>query len=83
MVELRKARSLTQEQRAEKPAIKQASVSKMESQTDMYISTMRKYIEAMGGELEVVANSPDGSVRVERFETLKAEEIKLQYICSV
>ncbi len=72
LAELRKARSLTQEQLAEKLAIKQASVSKMESQTDMYISTMRKYIEAMGGELEITANFPDGSIRVERFETLDA-----------
>ncbi len=72
LAELRKARSLTQEQLAEKLAIKQASISKMESQTDMYISTMRKYIEAMGGELEIIANFPDGSIRVERFEALKA-----------
>ncbi len=72
LAEVRKARSLTQEQLAEKLAIKQASVSKMESQTDMYISTMRKYIEAMGGELEIIANFPDGSIQVERFETLKA-----------
>jgi len=40
--------------------IKQASVSKMEGQTDMYISTLRKYIAAMGGELEIVAKFPDG-----------------------
>lgn len=68
--ELRQARQLTQQQLAEKLHVKQASVSKMESQTDMYISTMRKYIEAMGGELEIIAKFPEGSIKVEAFEKL-------------
>jgi hypothetical protein len=50
--------------------IKQASISKMEGQTDMYISTLRKYVKAMGGELEIVATFPEGRVRIEKFETL-------------
>ena len=62
---------MTQEQIAHTLKIKQASVSKMESQTDMYISTMRKYIEAMGGELEIVAKFPDGSVKVDNFKSLE------------
>jgi hypothetical protein len=33
----------------------------------MYLSTIRKYIEAMGGELEIVAKFPEGSVKVEKF----------------
>jgi DNA-binding transcriptional regulator YiaG len=68
LAELRQARHLTQEQIATKLNIKQASVSKMESQADMYISTMRKYIEAMGGELEIVAKFPEGSIKVEEFK---------------
>jgi hypothetical protein len=44
----------------------------MESQTDMYISTMRKYVEAMGGELEIVAKFPDGNVKVDNFKNLEA-----------
>lgn len=72
LAELRQARQMTQEQIAETLKIKQASVSKMESQADMYISTMRKYIEAMGGELEIVAKFPDGSVKVDNFKSLEA-----------
>ena len=44
--------------------IKQASVSKMERRTDMYIGTLAKFIEAMGGQLEIRAVFPDGSVRI-------------------
>lgn len=72
LAELRQARRMTQEQIAQTLKIKQASVSKMESQADMYISTMRKYIEAMGGELEIVAKFPDGNVKVENFKALEA-----------
>ena len=72
LAELRQARQFTQQQIAESLKIKQASVSKMESQTDMYISTIRKYIEAMGGELEIIAKFPEGSIRVDNFENLEA-----------
>jgi DNA-binding transcriptional regulator YiaG len=67
LAELRQARKVTQQQLAEALKIKQASISKMESQTDMYISTMRKYIQAMGGELEIIAKFPEGDVKVENF----------------
>jgi len=73
LAELRQARKFTQQQLAETLKIKQASVSKMESQADMYISTMRKYIQAMGGELEVIAKFPEGSVKVENFKNLEAK----------
>jgi len=39
--------------------IKQPSVSKIEKQTDMYLSTLRRYVEAIGGELELVVKFPD------------------------
>lgn len=65
--ELRAARELTQEHLAELLHIKQASVSKMERRTDMYIGTLAKFIEAMGGQLEIRANFPDGSVRITQF----------------
>jgi len=71
LAELRQARRFTQQQIAETMNIKQASVSKMESQTDMYISTIRKFIEAMGGELEIVAKFPEGSVKVDNFQGLE------------
>ncbi len=71
LAELRQARKITQQQIAATLKIKQASVSKMESQTDMYISTMRKYIQAMGGELEIIAKFPEGNVKVDKFEGLE------------
>ena len=65
--ELRAARELTQQHLAEILQIKQASVSKMERRTDMYIGTLSKFIEAMGGQLEIRAIFPDGSVRITQF----------------
>ena len=72
LAELRQARKFTQQQIAETLKIKQASVSKIESQTDMYISTIRKYIEAMGGELEIIAKFPEGNVRVDNFDSIES-----------
>ena len=65
--ELRAARHITQTHLAELLGIKQASVSKMERRTDMYIGTLAKFIEAMGGQLEIRAIFPDGSVRITQF----------------
>jgi DNA-binding XRE family transcriptional regulator len=47
--ELRRARHLSQEQLAEILHVRQATISKLERRTDMYISTLRSYIQAMGG----------------------------------
>jgi transcriptional regulator with XRE-family HTH domain len=68
LYELRAARSLTQEKLAEQLHVKQAAVSKLERRTDMYVSTLRAYVRAMGGELEIIARFPDGDVRIEQFE---------------
>jgi transcriptional regulator with XRE-family HTH domain len=65
--ELRATRQLTQERLAETMGIKQATVSKIERQSDMYVSTLAKFIEAMGGTLEIRASFPEGSVRIKRF----------------
>ncbi len=72
LAELRQARHLPQEQIAQSLKIKQTSVSKMETQADMYISTMRKYTEAMGGELEIIAKFPESNVKVEKFKGIDA-----------
>ena len=68
--ELRTARGLTQQRLADQLQIKQPTVAKMEKRTDMYISTLRQHIEAMGGELEVMAKFPDGWVRIQNFASL-------------
>jgi DNA-binding transcriptional regulator YiaG len=65
--ELRAARQLTQEQLAQSLGVNQAFVSKVEHRTDMYVTTLAKFIEAMGGKLEIRAVFPDGSVRITRF----------------
>lgn len=57
--DIRKARSLTQAQLAKALGINQANVSQIEKRSDLLLSTLRSYIEAMGGELHLVAEFPD------------------------
>ena len=65
--ELREARRLTQEQLAEQLGVGQAEVSRLERRTDMYVSTLNRMVEAMGGHLEIRAVFPDGVVPIRRF----------------
>lgn len=69
--ELRAARELTRENLAQVLGITQATVSKLERRTDMYVSTLARFIEAMGGKLEIRAVFPDGAVTLERFSESK------------
>jgi transcriptional regulator with XRE-family HTH domain len=70
--DLRRARQLSQVRLAETLDVAQSEVSKIEHRTDLYISTLRSYIEAMGGELEILARFPDGAaVRITQFEALE------------
>ena len=64
---LRQDRRISQEQLAELMGIRQASVSKIENQDDMRLSTLRKYIEALGGELEIRVHFPDRDVSLDPF----------------
>ena len=68
---LRTARSMTQENLARTLGVNQAAVSKMERRADMYVSTLREFISAMGGELEITARFPEGSVRISQFEDVQ------------
>ena len=68
--ELRQARGLSQKMLAEVLHVQQPSIAKIEKRTDMYISTLRSHIQAMGGELEVIARFPDGAVRINNFSDL-------------
>lgn len=70
LFELRQARQLSQEQLANTLRIKQASVSKLERRTDMYLSTLRSYVEALGGRLEIVAHFPEGDVRIRQIQDI-------------
>jgi hypothetical protein len=61
---LRAARKLTQEHLANVLQRDQSAISQLERRSDMYVSTLADFIRAMGGELEIRANFPDGSVRI-------------------
>ena len=71
--QLREAQERSQEEVAKKLHINQAGVSKLERRTDMYLSTLRGFIEAMGGKLEIVARFPGQAVRITQFENLDPE----------
>jgi predicted XRE-type DNA-binding protein len=68
--ELRHARGLSQKMLAEALHIQQPAIAKLERRADMYLSTLRSHIEAMGGQLEIVARFPDGAVRISNFSDL-------------
>ena len=68
--ELRQARGLSQKMLAEVLNVQQPAIAKMEKRTDMYLSTLRSHIEAMGGQLDVVARFPDGAVKISNFSDL-------------
>jgi transcriptional regulator with XRE-family HTH domain len=66
--ELRGARQLTQADLAEMLDVPQSSISRIERRADMYLSTLRNYIHAVGGELQIQAVFPDGgTVVIDRF----------------
>lgn len=67
--ELRRARQLSQEWLAEELNATQREISKIERQTDMYVSTLRRFV-AMGGELDIIARFPDSTVRITQFQEL-------------
>jgi len=66
--ELRKARSITQIEVARSMSVEQAAISRLERREDMYVSTLRDYIRALGGELKLVASFPDADIQVHPFE---------------
>ena len=60
--DIREAVGRTQVELAAQLKLGQASVSKIEGAADMYLSTLRRYIEALGGELVVSARFPEGTI---------------------
>ena len=68
--ELRQARGLSQQMLADVLQVQQPSIAKIEKRTDMYLSTLRSHIEAMGGELELIARFPEGQVKIRHFTDL-------------
>jgi hypothetical protein len=60
--ELRKVRDFSQEEIAQALAVGQPAVAKLEKRTDKRISNLRRYIEALGGKLEIAGRFPDACV---------------------
>ncbi|MGC9261403.1 MAG: helix-turn-helix domain-containing protein [Phycisphaerae bacterium] len=67
LVEIRRSVGLTQQDLARSLGVTQPSLSKLEKQDDMQISTLRRLVEALGGRLEVVAHLPKGDIRIRQF----------------
>ena len=66
--ELRQMAGKSQQQLAAALGIRQPSLSKLENQDDMQISTLRRIVHALGGKLEVIAKFPKGAVKLDQFE---------------
>ncbi len=71
LAQVRRARAMTQATLAEVMEIAQGDVSRLEHRTDAYIGTLRRYVEALGGALRIVAEFPDSeSIEIADFGTL-------------
>ena len=64
---LRQARALTQQDMAKKLKVNQSAVSKLEQWTDMYVSSLRSHVEAVSGQLKIVAEFPEGEIAISNF----------------
>jgi Helix-turn-helix domain len=71
LTQLRMARQLSQAALGELLQVEQPAIAKLEKRADMYVSTLRRFIEAMGGELEITARFPDHDVRIKNFGDLE------------
>ena len=68
LAEIRKEAGFTQEDLAETIGVKQPSLSKLESQDDIQVSTLQRLIKALGGQLELIAHMPGGDIRISQFK---------------
>ncbi len=69
--DIRLSRRCSQNDLADLLEIRQASVSKLERRNDIHVSSLRKYIEALGGKLVIQAEFPEGAVRIRDIGGLK------------
>jgi transcriptional regulator with XRE-family HTH domain len=73
--EIRKANKLTQDSVAKALNMSQSDVSKLERRTDMYVSTLRNFVEATGGQMEIVVRYPDRPpVKINQFTDLEGDD---------
>jgi transcriptional regulator with XRE-family HTH domain len=72
--ELRRARAMTQATIAEVTGMAQGDVSRLEHRTDSYVGTLRRYVEALGGTLRIVASFPDAPpIEIQGFGDLATQ----------
>ena len=72
--ELRPGACIDQRDMAKTLKVNQPAVSKLEQRADMYVSSLRSYIEAVGGKLRIVAEFPEGEVAVTNFSDVGEAE---------
>jgi hypothetical protein len=72
--ELRQVRNISQGYLAYRMDKKQPNLSKLERSTDMYVSTLHKFIRAMGGKLEIIAHFSDGVIQINQFDSISRKE---------
>lgn len=68
LTELRNALGISQEELGELLNKKQAAISRLERRSDMHVSTLREFVKALGGKLEIIARFPDASYHIKQFE---------------
>lgn len=74
--DMRKAFRLSQEDMAKALDMEQESISRIERRTDLLLSTMRKYVEAMGGNLKLIAEFPNRpAVQINTFGVLRERKV--------
>mgnify|MGYP006283372423 CR=1 FL=1 len=62
--DLRQSRGLTQAEVADRMQAAQPRLSQIENSEDYYLSTLKRYVEALGGQLEVCVSFDDEQVRI-------------------
>src|SRR5438552_2890284 len=76
--ELRKLAGKSQSELARMLGVKQPGLSKMEQQDDMQISTLKKIVEALGGEVHIIARFPKADVEINQFKTRRKSSKKIK-----
>jgi len=76
LAEVRRARKITQQDVAATLNTTQSAVSRLEHQADLYLSTLKKYVEAVGGRLQIFAEFPDARIPIDTLATLGEELVR-------
>ncbi len=74
LTELRNVLGVNQEELGQLLNKKQATISRLERRSDMHVSTLRAFIKALGGKLEIIASFPDADYHIKQFEQESSDE---------